>query len=287
MYGKKTIDNLLIHMEKAKIVILGSTGMLGSAVSKLFLSDEKYITYCSHRKKDVGDENSFYFDCEDEKSYFETMPKCDYVINCIGAIKPMMVKDIEKGIYLNSIFPRKLSKYCVKNNIKLINISTDCVYSGKKGKYIESDLHDCYDEYGKSKSLGEDVENSMVLRTSIIGEEKYNFYSLLSWIKNQKGKEVNGFTNHYWNGILTDYYGIVCKKIIENNLYENGLFHIFSSVDISKYEIIKLFNEKFDLNIKINPIKEIEKIDRTLRTNKDLCEKLNIPSFGTMVDMFL
>ncbi len=260
--------------------------MLGVGVSKTLLKCDNFEIYFSHREENQKNgENSFVFNANNPD--FNSIPECDYIINCIGIIKPFMNKDMSGSIYVNSIFPRELAKHCNSKDIKLIHISTDCVYSGLKGKYIESDLHDTIDEYGKSKSLGEDIENSMVLRTSIIGEEKYNFASLLSWIKSQAGKEVNGFTNHYWNGVLTDYYGVICKQIIEKNLFENGLFHIHSEVDLTKCEILQLFNEKFNLGIKINPIKDKNLVDRTLRSSKSLQEKLNIPSFPTMVDQYL
>jgi len=258
-----------------KVVILGSTGMLGNAVTKEFLSDDSYEAFTSYRKENLKwDEKSFYFNAGETS--FDKIPRCDYLINCIGIIKPYMKKDLEKNIYVNSIFPHALSKYCKDNNIKMLHITTDCVFSGKDGKYTEENFHDCLDAYGKSKSLGE-VDSSMTIRTSIIGEEIHSNASLVEWVKSMKGKEINGFTNHLWNGVTTKQYGIICKTIIKNDLYESGLFHVHSD-DVTKMELVSIINDVYNLNIKISPMKTNISCDRRLRTVKKLNEKLNIPN---------
>jgi len=258
-------------------LVLGSTGMLGYGVSKTINSNDDFeIIYTSRKKND-----SNYFDVLN--SNLNNLPKTDYLINCIGVIKPNMNKSITNAIKINSLFPHELSDYCINNNIKLIHISTDCVYSGRKGKYIEVDLHDSLDEYGKSKSLGECSKKSMVIRTSIIGEEKYNFVSLISWAKSMKGREVNGFTNHYWNGVTTDYFGKICKKIISEDLYKEGLYHVYSSEDVTKLQMLYMFNDKWGLDLQINEIEDKEMVDRTLRTNQFLNNILNLPSIEKMI----
>ena len=153
-----------------KVVILGSTGMLGNAVGNYFI--EKYgedNVFLSYRNKKVSyGKNIFFFD--PLTSQMEDIPVCDYIVNCIGVIKPFMKEDMASAIYLNSLFPWLLANYCNANKYKLIHITTDCVFSGKQGKYTESSLHDALDDYGKAKYLGETSE-AMVIRTSIIGEE--------------------------------------------------------------------------------------------------------------------
>jgi len=192
-----------------------------------------------------------------------------------------MEKDLAKNIYVNSIFPHKLSEYCVQNNIKMIHITTDCVFSGKKGKYTEDSEHDCLDNYGKSKSLGE-TKSCMTIRTSIIGEEVHSNSSLVEWVKSMKNKEINGFTNHLWNGVTTRQYGKICKKIIEQGLYENSLFHVHSN-DINKMELVSIINKVYDLNISIIPMETNISCDRRLRTIKNLNKKLNIPSLECQI----
>jgi dTDP-4-dehydrorhamnose reductase len=258
-----------------KIAILGSTGLLGNTVAKHFLSNTKYEVVCTHRNEKVKvKDDSVYFDALEPD--FSFLDKCDYVINCIGIIKPFMKEDLINNIYINAIFPRKLSDYCETKKVKLIHITTDCVFSGKDGNYSEFSLHDCLDEYGKSKSLGE-PNNCMVIRTSIIGEEIHKNASLISWAKSMKGKEVNGFLNHLWNGITTKRYAEICEEIIKNNLFETNLFHIYSNY-LSKYELLHLINKKFDLQLKINEYFDKIPIDRRLTTNKDLKNKISFKS---------
>lgn len=262
-----------------RILIIGANGMLGYGVSKTIDTNSFTVNYTTRN----GDNNTIKFDAINDN--IDTLPKdYDYYINCIGIIKPNMKKSITNAIKVNSIFPHLLSEYCNVNNIKLIHISTDCVYSGNKGKYDEDSLHDCLDDYGKTKSLGECHETSMVIRTSIVGEEKNHFLSLISWVKSMKHKEVNGFNNHIWNGITTNYFGIICNKIIHNNLYEKGLFHIFSPVDVNKFQMLEFFNKKWNLNLKINEITTQETVDRTIRSNKELNKILNLPSFEEMIN---
>jgi len=272
----------LTRVAKMKIIILGSTGMLGNAVGKYFL--QKYgddAIYLSYRNKDLAyGKNNFYFD--PLKNDFNSIPNCDYMINCIGVIKPFMQNHSINSIKINSIFPRMLANHCTKNNIKLIHITTDCVFSGKKGSYTERDLHDCLDDYGKTKSLGE-PNNCMVIRTSIIGEEIHKNASLISWVKSQAGKQVNGFSNHFWNGITTKQYAKICDKIIQENLYKPELFHVFSDT-VNKFELLHLINDKFNLDLTINDFKTEKTIDRTLATNKNLNRIIKVPNLNSQIE---
>ena len=180
------------------ILVLGVRGMLGRATTEVLSTNPNFHVYHTHRGM---------FD--PLKHTLRNLPKPfkpDYVINCIGVIKPVMMKNLRDAIYINSVFPFDLAVYCEDINAKLIHITTDCVYSGKRKAYIESDVHDALDEYGKSKSLGE-PDNCMVLRTSIIGPETFHNRSLVSWFLKQT--ECQGYVNHFWNGITTKEYGKV------------------------------------------------------------------------------
>jgi len=265
-----------------RLLVLGGTGLLGSAVTKHFLRNNDFSLVTTCRDKTVSiDKNALVFDVV--KDSIDVLPvSFDYVINCVGIIKPFMAQDPIAAIKINSLFPWQTAKWCNENNMKLIHITTDCVYSGHKGKYIETDEHDTLDAYGKSKSLGECVTEAMLMRTSIIGEEIHKNASLIEWAKSQKGKTVGGYTTHLWNGVTTKEYARVCEKIIINNWYEKGLFHIHASDDVSKYQMLQYFDRKFMLKLDIkkeNP----EPIDRTLRTEKGLCKKLEIPTVEQMV----
>ncbi|MDD3394047.1 MAG: sugar nucleotide-binding protein [Anaerotignum sp.] len=267
---------------KTRVLVLGATGMLGSAVLDHFQNNHDFITTSTYRTESNKPSCGLYFNVLTDS--VEMIPKnFDYIINCIGIITPLIDKNPIASIKINSVFPLELAEYCSNNNIRLIHITTDCVYSGNDGKYIETDPHDALDFYGKSKSLGECSSNAMVLRTSIVGEEIHNFISLLSWAKSQAGKKIDGYETHLWNGLTTDWYAKVCENIIYEDLYENGLFHIFAADDVSKYQLLQYFNHKFSLNLEINQTFP-QKIDRTLRTTKSLCSKLNIPSVQQMVN---
>jgi dTDP-4-dehydrorhamnose reductase len=208
----------------------------------------------------------------------------DYVINCIGTIKPFMSSNPRDARYLNSVLPWDLANICEKYGNKLIHITTDCVFSGKKGNYIETDTHDALDDYGKSKSLGEPT-NALVIRTSIIGEEIHKNASLIEWAKSQKEKQVRGFTNHLWNGITTNQYAQVCNNIIDNNLWEKGLFHVYSPTAVNKLQMMEYFNNKWLLNLKIEPFETPEKCDRSLCSEKLLCNALQIPELKYQIDV--
>lgn len=267
-----------------KIAILGSTGMLGNAVGRHMIAtygeDNVFLSY-RDEKVSYGKKKWYYDATSDE---YENLPDCDYVINCIGTIKPFMEMDIKKSIFINAIFPIQLADICAAKKIRLINITTDCVFSGKIGGYNENGTHDALDDYGKSKSLGEVCKrNSMLIRTSIIGREIHKKASLLEWAISQKGKDVKGFTNHLWNGVTTNQYATICSQIIDNDLYENGLFHVFSNV-VNKYELLSLINDRFKLELTIAAFETEQKCDRTLSTIKDLNDKLGVPSLKKQIE---
>lgn len=263
-----------------KVIILGGTGMLGSMVLKYFVSTQAYEVSASVRSTKFKPSNSFLFDADFNS--VTGLPSADFYINALGVIKPFMLKNLKKSIYINSIFPRELADECEKRGAKLIHITTDCVFSGMGGNYDESCLHDATDEYGKSKSLGES-ENCMVLRTSIIGPEIHNNVSLISWVQAQGGKKINGFTNHFWNGVTTLQYAKICDKIISDNLYKNDLYHICSPNSVSKFQLVSMIDARYKVGAIIKPIKASTEVDRTLSTKKDLCMKLNIPEIKNQI----
>lgn len=271
-----------------KILILGATGMLGSAVLNYFSAEKDFEIVATARKKELFDEaktKSWYvFDAQnfDGEELNELLKNCDYVINCIGLIKSY-IKDnnsmnVQNAIEINSLFPHKLVSIAKKYNVKIIQIATDCVYDGKKGKYIETDEHNATDVYGKTKSLGEvKSDNVMNLRCSIIGLEKKSKTSLLEWFLNQpENAQINGFSNHLWNGITTDVFAQICVGIIKSGMVFVNLQHIIPANSVSKLQMLKIFAEKFNRNdIKIYDTNTPIGIDRTLDTdNSELNLKL-------------
>jgi dTDP-4-dehydrorhamnose reductase len=272
---------------KKHILVLGGTGMLGNAVTSYFASKpEEYATTFTYRNIEAANKlngngrlfDPLKYDIRDFLNYCEF----NYIINCLGIIKPFMKNNIRDAIYINSVFPHELAKAAKENNLKMIHITTDCVFSGKTGQYVENSLHDCLDDYGKSKSLGECVTDAMVIRTSIIGEEIHKNASLIAWAKSQAGKQVNGFTNHKWNGITTKEYAKLCDKIIQNDLYSTGLFHVHANT-VTKFEMLQKFNERWNLNLEITPVEAGEACDRSMASSKQLNHQLNVSSFDQMI----
>jgi dTDP-4-dehydrorhamnose reductase len=154
--------------------------------------------------------------------------------------------------------------------VKVIQIATDCVFSGKVGHYSETSEHDPADVYGKTKSVGEVVSPSMMhLRVSIIGPEKRGFTSLYDWVARQpQDSKITGYTNHFWNGIPAKHFGRLAKTIIENNLFEAGVHHVLPADDVTKAELVRLIAEhsgRSDISISDAPA--ATGIDRTLSTN--------------------
>lgn len=229
-----------------RLFILGSTGMLGTYLKKFF--EKKYQLICP-TKTDINF-------CDDEnkiKKFFDNfyINENDLIINAAGIIKQRKVNSLEM-IKVNSVLPHILSDIKNKTNCQIIHITTDCVFSGKKGKYSEIDIHDCEDEYGKTKSLGEN-KNLTIIRTSIIGEEVNNKLSLCEWVKSQNNKTINGYTNHFWNGVTCLELSKIIDHIILKNDFWSDVKHIHSPNTVSKYDLIKIIVEHFNLNIKINP----------------------------------
>jgi dTDP-4-dehydrorhamnose reductase len=264
-----------------KIVILGASGMLGNMVYS-YLSDiaeeRNYKVVGSARDKKFMPDGGFLFNPTDPHTW-ANIPLAAYYINCIGVIKPYSTKDIKNTIVLNSLYPHMLADR-LKN---VIHITTDCVFSGQEGNYTENSPHDALDEYGKTKSLGEPT-NCMVIRTSIIGPEIHNNASLVAWVRQQTGKEINGFTNHDWNGITTLQYAKVCDQIIQNGWYKEDLYHVISPSKVTKYELVSMISARYEVGAVIHPVEASIKIDRTMATVKDLCEKLNIPEIRDQIE---
>jgi len=260
-----------------KVTVFGSKGMLGYAVSEYFAKKGYEVKTITRNEFDIAS--------DDHNKLFDLLNDAEVVVNCAGVIKPR-IKDMTpvEVLRVNSIFPHNLAKVCKQKEIKCIHVTTDCVYSGKKGNYNENDLFDAEDLYGTSKNGG-DSANCMVLRTSIIGEENGQSRSLLEWARSQAGKEVNGFLNHDWNGVTTVYLAEIMENILNDNLYEHGIFHIHSPKPVNKYELVSFFNEVYGLDMKVNPVNAEAVVDRTMTSVKELSPKVCTKSIREQVEI--
>lgn len=257
-----------------KILILGSTGMLGGTL-------KEYLTKISADYKTLDRDTIDFSDCKiSELRESIISHNCDVLINCAGVIKQRKEATPEKFISVNSLLPHRLSEICKENDIKMIHITTDCIYSGKTGNYDENSNHDVDDIYGVSKYLGE-PNDCTVIRTSIIGEEKSNMLSLLEWVRSNKNGNIDGYENHLWNGVTSLQLSKVLYQIISNNLYWKGTRHIHSN-SVSKYDLVSSINDVYELNIEINRVNNGEEVNRTLSTIHDI-SIFNIPDIHTQI----
>lgn len=245
-----------------KIVLFGSLGMLGNYVLRIL--KENYQVICINRDEfdiENGNWNELYTIINN------LVNKNDIIINCAGIIPQKNNNDLRKFICVNTVFPHKLNEIAKLLKLRFIHITTDCVYSGSKGNYSNCEKHDANTLYGITKSLGEPLD-STIIRTSIIGEEIYGKKSLLEWIKSNKNGKINGFQNHYWNGVTCLTLSKIINEVIDKNLFWKGIKHIVSPNIVSKYDLCCYINEIYNLNININKINDIEDKNMTLTESK-------------------
>jgi dTDP-4-dehydrorhamnose reductase len=267
---------ILYHLLVKRVLIMGSTGMLGSAMKSVFLSSDNEI-YCTSRNPNkLKHSPELYFDFyqHDLERWFNDKPKFDYVINCIGAIPQKYAtksqSEIRDMILLNSFFPADLESLSTNGLFDVIQIATDCVFSGSSGNYDEGASHDAIDLYGVSKSLGElRSPNSMLLRCSVIGDMDSSNSSLHNWfLSNKPGSKIQGFTNHKWSGITTVAFAKIVLGIVKSGRFKPGLQHIVPFDCVSKYDLLRIIADvKNRHDITINPIENLSGVDRTLRSN--------------------
>lgn len=242
-----------------KIAVIGSSGMLGSTISRYF-SESGYDVIRVERKdidlSTAGKAEIFRF------LEGAGIGKGDVAINCAGVIKQRKEARPSDFVSVNSLFPHILAEYCDSNGCEMVHVTTDCIYSGSKGSYTEEDSSDVSDDYGLSKKLGE-PEGCTSIRTSIIGEEDRNKLSLLEWVRSQDGRRVNGFLNHIWNGVTCHQLAKTIEEMIEKRCFWKGTRHVFSE-KVSKYELVLMIKEIYGLDIEISPVDDANSIDRSL-----------------------
>jgi len=269
-----------------KVIVLGGSGMLGSMVVDYLsrvpdlgvaatVRTEALAAKCSEQLSDVS-WRLFDADALDLWNALALIDGHDWVINAIGITKPLIHDDnafeVERAIRINSRLPYLIARRAQANGARVLQIATDCVYSGSKGGYVESDVHDALDVYGKTKSLGE-VRGPHVhhLRCSIIGPEPKEHKFLLDWFLGQPpNASVSGYVNHRWNGVTTLHFARICHGIIADNITGPHLQHVIPSGEITKCELLQCFARHFHReDVSIAPTEAAVVVDRTLRTTND------------------
>lgn len=267
-----------------RIVVLGSSGMAGHMVYHYLNSmKDKYDVLGISRVEEPGIKSET-FDVEDdlyEFVEFLTEYKPNVIINCIGLLVQPSQDDPTKAIFLNSFLPHLLEDMGASLNCKIVHISTDCIFDGTKGPYTEQDWPTEKNWYGRSKALGEIVNNKdLTLRTSIIGPElKDNGTGLFEWFMRQTG-EVNGYINVLWNGITTLELAKQIDKILDTNL--SGLYHLTPDTSVSKGDLLLLIQKVWRKeDVTITPCYHSEAKNKILLNNRK--EEYN-PAIPTYVD---
>lgn len=291
------------------ILILGNSGMLGGMCTKVMAQNEKFKVIGASRTRPNDDILSllhWWYQLDIEQFNVEEFVKIlkeqdiNYIINAIGITKPFIdetsINSRNIAILINSVFPSMLVNIAEELNIQILQIATDCVFSGLKGSaYNENDPHDPLDIYGKTKSLGEIPHpNIRNLRCSIIGPEFIKKEFLLEWFLNQSNNaEIHGYTNHIWNGITTYHFAKICSAIIENDITLPYIQHVIPNNSINKYTLLQYLAKYYNReDIIVNPKETNISINRELSTTNDAMNQRlwtaagydSPPSIETMIE---
>lgn len=192
----------------------------------------------------------------------------EVVVNAIGVVKQRATaRDPVLSIAVNSLFPQRLAQLCRASGSRLIHFSTDCVFSGRRGAYTESDEPDPVDLYGRSKLLGEvEGPGALTLRTSIIGRELENMTGLLEWFLGRADTRVPGYARVIWSGVTTNFLARVVGKLIRSEPALEGLYHL-SAAPISKYQLLVALNDAFGTGTTVER-EEATVLDRSLNSDR-------------------
>lgn len=223
-----------------RVFILGANGMLGHVLNSIIKVEYDVVALTRDRFDALKD---------NIKDVLVDIDSTDVLVNCIGAI-PHRKPSIREYIKLNTLLPLEIESYSREKRFKFIHITTDCVFDGSKGCYNELDAHTSSDIYGITKSLGQPM-SSTVIRTSIIGRELTVKKSLLEWVRSNRNGTISGYLNHLWNGVTCRTLSNIILEIINKNSYWQGVRHVYSPGTISKYELCKIINDVYGLNIDI------------------------------------
>lgn len=265
-----------------KVLILGCNGMAGHMVAMYFSEHAHDVTGFARSKSKYL--NTIVGDARNVELLGQVIMEGNYdaVINCIGVLNKAAEYEKENAVFLNALLPHLLVGLTKDSKTKVVQISTDCVFSGKRGNYTENDLRDGTTFYDRTKALGELEDNkNITLRNSIVGPDMNSEgIGLLNWFLHQKG-EVKGFRKVIWTGLTTLQMAKVIEEVIKQDVC--GVIHAVPKVTISKYDLLRLFNQYFKNNeIVIIPDDSIVLNKSLVRTyRRDF--QYDIPDYEQMV----
>ncbi|MCX6809784.1 MAG: SDR family oxidoreductase [Candidatus Berkelbacteria bacterium] len=264
---------------KQKVLILGANGMVGHKLFGELSKQADLDVWATFREQKTDQKIAKYFGPKLMQKVVNGIEANNFIsiahllkklkptvlINCIGITKQLSKEeDPLEAVEINAALPHRLAKECRKTKTRMIQLATDCVFSGLKGNYSESDLSDATDLYGRTKFLGEvNYPHCLTIRTSFIGHELGTKHGLLEWFLSQK-VQTKGFKKAIYSGMPT----VLIAKVMSEHIFKNpklsGLYQISTS-PISKYDLLKLMASAYLKKIKIVPDSSV-KIDRSLNS---------------------
>ena len=258
-----------------KVLVLGANGMIGHVMFRVLSQHQDWVVFGTERTRTASQADSttpstnlltgIDLTCVDTLTKLFVKVAPDVVVNCAGLTKHLPdSSDALKAIPINSILPHRLADLCLLSNARLIHVSTDCVFSGEKGNYLETDRPDAIDVYGKSKELGEVKDrDAITLRTSTIGHELNSHHGLLEWFLLQSS--CKGYSKAIFSGLPSVEFARVVRDVVIPNKALKGLYHVGAS-PIDKNTLLNMIANQYGKYIEIIP-DEIVQIDRSLNTN--------------------
>lgn len=283
-----------------KVAILGSSGLLGFGITSFFLRNEFEVTEFNRDGNSRSSQTlGVKIDVEtfNPNQFLRDLEGIETVVNCIGMIKHRIKVDSQDSLRLaalvNGDFPKVLDELAISNGLQVIQVGTDCVYSGADGNYDENSPKDATEPYGSSKISGEDnLKKTFLLRTSFIGREEKTQVEFLEWVlKHERKAVIPGYTNHFWNGVTVLQLARVISSIVRRGNIKSGVQHLVPSNFVSKFDLATQVASKFGrVDLVIEPMETPSSVDRRLKTahqaeNEQLWLHAGYPSIPTIEEM--
>lgn len=278
-----------------RILVLGASGMLGNAVVRVLGEKANWQVYGTIRSEgskrhfaaNIAQNMLIGVDVEQQDSLMQAFVRArpDVVVNCVGLVKQLAEADDPlQAVPINTLLPHRLARLCELSGARLIHMSTDCVFSGEKGCYRESDISDAKDLYGRTKYLGEvDHSHAITLRTSIIGHELQSTHGLVGWFLAQQAN-CKGYTRAIFSGVPTVVLAQIIRDVVIPHAELHGVYQV-AAKPISKYDLLNLVAKVYGKQIEIIPDDRLI-IDRSLdATRFNKATGYAVPEWDEMIKL--
>ncbi|MCX6432192.1 MAG: sugar nucleotide-binding protein [Actinobacteria bacterium] len=277
-----------------RTLVLGGGGMLGHKLTQVLGTRGEVWATATGGPADVAHFTGIpsqrvlpHFDVLDDAQLRDALDSVrpDVVVNAVGLVKQsQLIADHVLTDAMNVSLPRRIAREATSRSIRMVHFSTDCVFSGKSGGYVESDVPDADDDYGRSKALGEtELGDALVIRTSAIGREIRHFHGLVEWLLRQPGGQVPGFSEAYWSGLPTITFARLVGELMETAPGLTGTYHLASN-RINKFDLLQWINEALGSPWAVVPVAE-PALDRSLDGSRLVADSgIRIPVWPDLVE---